>query len=479
LSIWRGIEFIGRGDKETLRFYDDLLGYVFKQIDGLKRLVAYVAEGDSELASNEAAMIGSARAYRQDSRQSHKKERRQKVTIPMKSNAQLGTELHQQLVRELDQLKDRLARVSTSVHKNPELGLKEYKSAELLCSELEKDSFQVERKVAGMDTAFRATIRGKPGGPTIALLAEYDALPEIGHACGHNLIATIALGAALALSKIMPQLKGNLVVLGTPDEEGTGGKVTMIENGFFKDVDAAMIVHPSNKTQVIADILAISSLEIKFKGKAAHAAASPEKGINALDAVIQTFNGINALRQHVLSDVRIHGIITDGGKRPNIVPETAAAFFFVRAADRKYKDEVLKRIKRCAQGAAAATGAKLELIVRPRALDDMKNNMTMAKTFEKYLAALGEKVQAPDPKAGKGSTDMGNVSYVVPSIHPSIAIGPKKLAGHSREFAVASVSEHGHEAMLIAAKAMALTSLDLFQDEALMQKVQNEFKKGK
>ena len=395
----------------------------------------------------------------------------------MKGSTQIGTEFHQQIVRELDQLKDRLMRVSTTIHKNPELGLNEYKSSELLCSELEKDGFEVERKVAGMDTAFRATFKGKPGGPTIALLAEYDALPEIGHACGHNLIATIALGAALATRKIMPQLKGNLVVLGTPDEEGTGGKVTMIENGFFKDVDAAMIVHPSNKTQVIADILAISSVEIKFKGKAAHAAASPEKGINALDAVIQTFNGINALRQHVRGDVRIHGIITDGGKRPNIVPETAASFFFVRAADRKYKDQVLRRIKKCAQGAAAATGAKLEFVVRPRALDEMKNNMTMVKKFEKHLAALGEKVQAPDPKAGKGSTDMGNVSYVVPSIHPSIAIGPKKLAGHSREFAAASFSERGHEAMLVAAKAMALTALDLFSDEALMEKVRREFKK--
>jgi len=395
----------------------------------------------------------------------------------MKGNVQPGTELHQEIAQELDQLKDRLVRVSTTIHKNPELGLKEYKSSELLCSELEKDGFEVERKVAGMDTAFRATLKGKPGGPMVALLAEYDALPEIGHACGHNLIATIALGAALSLRKVMPQLKGNLVVLGTPDEEGTGGKVTMIEHGFFKDVDAAMIVHPGNKTQVIADILAISSLEIKFKGKASHAAASPEKGINALDAVIQTFNGINALRQHVRNDVRIHGIITDGGKRPNIVPETAAAFFFVRAADRKYKNQVLTRVKKCAQGAAAATGAKLEFVVRPRGLDDMKNNTALAKTFEKYLKALGEKVQAPDPKAGKGSTDMGNVSYVVPSIHPSIAIGPKTLAGHSREFAVASVSDRGHEAMLNAAKAMALTTLDLFSDPSLTEKVKREFGK--
>jgi len=395
----------------------------------------------------------------------------------MKGNMQLGTELHQEIAQELDQLKDRLVRVSTAIHENPELGLKEYKSSELLCSELEKDGFEVERKIAGMDTAFRATLKGKPGGSTIALLAEYDALPEIGHACGHNLIATITLGAALAFRKVISQLKGTLVVLGTPDEEGTGGKVTMIEHGFFKDVDAAMIVHPSNKTQALADILAISSLEIKFKGKASHAAASPEKGINALDAVIQTFNGINALRQHVRSDVRIHGIITDGGKRPNIVPETAAASFFVRAADRKYKNQMLKRVKKCAQGAAAATGAKLEFVVRPRGLDDMKNNATLAKTFGKYLRALGEKVQAPDPKAGKGSTDMGNVSYVVPSLHPSIAIGPKTLAGHSREFAVASVSERGHQAMLNAAKAMALTALDLFSDSSLMEKVKRDFGK--
>jgi len=397
------------------------------------------------------------------------------VRIVMEGSADLRTELRQQVIREIDRLGDRLVEISKAIHSDPELGLQEYKSSELLASELEKNGFVVERKVAGMDTAFKATFKGKEDGPTIALLAEYDALPEIGHACGHNLIGTIALGAGLALSRVMPKLNGSVMVLGTPDEEGSGGKVTMIESGLFKDVDAVMIVHPSNKTQVVADILAISSVEIKFKGKAAHASSSPEKGINALDAVIQTFNGINALRQHVRSDVRIHGIITDGGKRPNIVPETASAFFFIRAADRRYKEKILRKVKRCAQGAAAATGAKLGFIVRPRALDDMKNNMTMAKLFEKNLKVLGEKVQAPDPKAGKGSTDIGNVSYVVPSIHPSIAIGPKKLAGHSREFAEASVSERGHEAMLIAAKAMALTSVDLFTDEALMKKVKREF----
>lgn len=395
----------------------------------------------------------------------------------MEGTADLRTELRQQVIQEVDRLRDRLVQVSKTIHSNPELGLQEYKSSELLAAELEKNGFVVERKVAGMDTAFKATFKGKQDGPTIALLAEYDALPEIGHACGHNLIATIALGAGLALSKVMPKLNGSVVVLGTPDEEGSGGKVTMIESGIFKDVDAAMIVHPSNRTQVVADELAISSVEIKFKGKAVHASSTPEKGINALDAVIQTFNGINALRQHVRSDVRIHGIITDGGKRPNIVPEAAAASFYVRAADRRYKDKILRRVKKCAQGAAAATGAKLEFIVRPRTLDDMKNNMTMAKLFEKNLRVLGEKVQAPDPKAGKGSTDMGNVSYAVPSIHPSIAIGPKKLAGHSREFAEASISERGYEAMLVAAKATALTSVDLFSDEALMNKVKREFAK--
>jgi amidohydrolase len=393
----------------------------------------------------------------------------------MEASHSIRVELREQVIRELDLLKGRLVEISRAIHANPELGLKEYKSSELLASELERNGFTVERGVAQMDTAFKATFKGRQAGPTIAFLAEYDALPEIGHACGHNLIATIALGAGLAMSKVMPKLNGSVVVLGTPDEEGSGGKVTMIENGIFKDIDAAMIVHPSNKTQVIADILAISSVDIKFKGKAAHASSSPERGINALDAVIQTFNGINALRQHLRSDVRIHGVITDGGKRPNIVPETAAAFFFIRAADRKYKDKVLQRVKRCAQGAAAATGAKLEFIIRARSLDDMKNNLTMARLFERNLKALGEKVQPPDPKAGKGSTDMGNVSYVVPSIHPSIAIGPKRLAGHSREFAEASVSERGHEAMLVAAKAMALTSIDLLTDEVLMKKVKQEF----
>lgn len=367
--------------------------------------------------------------------------------------------------------------ISRALHANPELGLQEYESSKLLAAELEKAGFKVQKPVAGMETAFKAVFKGKPGGPTIAVLAEYDALPEIGHACGHNLIATMSLGAGLAVSKIMPHVKGTLLVLGTPDEEGSGGKVTMIEKGIFKGVDAAMMIHPGTRTEAIADALAISSVEMKFKGKAAHASGSPEKGINALDAVIQMFNAINALRQHVRSDVRIHGIITDGGKRPNIVPETAAARFFIRAADRRYKDQVVRKVKRCAQGAARQTGAKLEFIVGPHPLDDIVNNPVLVRTITKHFENLGEKVKAPDPKRGKGSTDMGNVTHVVPAIHPHLAIAPPNMAGHSREFAAASISKRGHDAMIIGAKAMALTCVDLFADPKLMAETKRTFKR--
>ena len=392
------------------------------------------------------------------------------------SGRQVYSQQLRKIVGEVDRISGRLVKISRALHAYPELGLQEYQSSKLLASELKKNGFHVQQPVAEMETAFKATFKGKPGGPTLAVLAEYDALPEIGHACGHNLIATMALGAGLALSKIMPEVNGTLLVLGTPDEEGSGGKVTMIEHGIFRDVDAAMMIHPGTRTQVIAEALAISHVDIKFKGKAAHAAGSPEKGINALDAVIQTFNSINALRQHLRSDVRIHGVITDGGKRPNIVPETAAASFYVRATDRRYKDQVIQKLKRCAQGAAEQTGAKLEFKIGNHPLDAIKNNPILVQRITKHLRFLGERVKQPDPSRGKGSTDMGNVTQVVPSIHPHIAIAPASVAGHSREFAVASISKRGHEAMIIGAKVMALTCVDLFTNPRLMTEARRAFR---
>jgi len=275
----------------------------------------------------------------------------------------------------VDSIKDRLLTVSQDIFDHPELKFEEVHAAQVLADELRKDGFSVEPGVAGLDTAILATHPQTSVGPTVAILGEYDALPEIGHACGHNLIAASALGASLALGAIKADLPGKLVFMGTPAEEGGGGKVIMIEAGLFDGVDAAMMFHPSSHTVVDRGSLAITEVKLEFTGKPAHASASPEKGINALDAVIQTFNGLNALRQHIKDGARIHGIITNGGAKPNIVPEVAAAEFYVRAPESDYRDELLEKLRRCAEGAALATGATLSFETIGHAYKAMKPNL--------------------------------------------------------------------------------------------------------
>ena len=375
----------------------------------------------------------------------------------------------------VDSIKDRLLSASQDIFDHPELKFEEVHAAQVLADELRNDGFSVELGVAGLDTAILATHPQASDGPTVAILGEYDALPEIGHACGHNLIAASALGACLALGKIKSGLPGRLLFMGTPAEEGGGGKVIMIDAGLFDGVDAAMMFHPASHTVVDRGSLAISEVKIEFHGKASHASGSPEKGINALDAVIQTFNGLNALRQHIKDGARIHGIITDGGAKPNIVPEFASAVFYVRAPESDYRDELLEKLRRCAEGAALATGATLSFEIVGHAYKAMKPNRTMGEAFAKNLEALGEPLNPPLADAGLGSTDMGDVSQAVPAIHAYIQICDEKVAGHSREFAQASVSDRGREVMLIAAKVLAMTAIDLFTEPETMRRAKEEF----
>lgn len=377
----------------------------------------------------------------------------------------------------IDDYRDRLVAISDEIHRNPELAFKEFKAAKLLFDELKKAGFEVEQGVAGMETAIVATHPDKSEGPTLAILGEYDALPEIGHACGHNLIATAALGASLAVGSIKKDIPGKLVFMGTPAEEDVGGKIAMVEAGLFRDIDAAMMFHPSaGYTLVGRRGLAMTEVKIEFHGKAAHAAASPEKGINALDAIIQTFNGINAMRQHIKSTSRIHGIISHGGVKPNIVPEFASAEFYVRAVEDEYCQELLKKVENCAKGAASATGATLKFIVVSPSYQSRRMNKVMGEAFVKNLKALGEPI-IPLPKgSGAGSSDIGNVSQVVPAIHPYISICDNSIAGHSQEFEKAAASKKGQEAMLTAAKALAMTAIDLFTDKEMMERVSEEFR---
>ena len=374
----------------------------------------------------------------------------------------------------IDENRDQLIAISDEIHRNPELAFKEFKAAQLLVTELKKAGFKVEQGVAGMETAILAVHPDASEGPTI--LGEYDALPEIGHACGHNLIATAALGACLAVGSVKKEIPGKLVFMGTPAEEDVGGKIAMIDTGLFKGVDAAMMFHPSaGYTLVGRRGLALTEVKIKFHGKPAHASASPEKGINALDAVIQTFNGINAMRQHIKSTSRIHGIISHGGVKPNIVPDFAAAEFYVRAVEDDYCKELVGKLENCAKGAASATGATLEFEVVSPSYQSRVMNEAMGEAFIRNLEILGEPIIPLPPDSGAGSSDIGNVSHVVPAIHPYISICDKSIAGHSREFAEASASEKGQEAMLTAGKALAMTAIDLLTDPELMTRVKEEF----
>ncbi|MDO8442868.1 MAG: amidohydrolase, partial [bacterium] len=251
-----------------------------------------------------------------------------------------------------------LREIALKIHANPELGFQEVKAAGWLSQYLEENGFSLERGVGEIPTAFKA--RYGQGEPAIALLAEYDALPELGHACGHNLIATCAIGAGVAVKSVIDQLGGSIIIMGTPAEELYGGKIIMAERGVFNDVDIAMIVHPGTDNTATTEALACNTLEVEFWGKAAHAAARPEAGINALEAMLLSFAAINALRQHIKSTARIHGIITDGGKAANIVPAHSAGLFMVRAKENGYLDELKQKVLNCFTGAATATGARLE-----------------------------------------------------------------------------------------------------------------------
>jgi len=369
--------------------------------------------------------------------------------------------------------RQQLIQLSLNIHDNPELGFEEKKASAWLTGYLEDNGFHIEQGIAGLATAFRATYG--QGSPKIALLAEYDALPKIGHGCGHNIIAASAVGAAVASKSIVDQLGGSIIVLGTPGEEVLGGKIDMVKGGAFKEIDVAMIVHPDVRNTPTEEALACSTLEVEFFGRPAHAASQPHRGINALDAMILAFTSINSLRQHIRGDARIHGIITDGGEAPNIVPAHSAAVFLIRALDYDYLAELKDKVLNCFTGASVASGARLEYRWRDRTYAPMKSNMTLAGLFKQNLESLGRHVETFDPHFGLGSTDMGNVSQVVPSIHPTIAIASSEVLIHTPEFAAAAASQAGHEGLMDAGKALAMTVADILSQPGILDKIKQEF----
>ena len=381
------------------------------------------------------------------------------------------------VIEEIDARCHQLSELSLKIHSNPEPGFQEVKAARWLTHYLKENGFSIEQGICELPTAFRGSYG--QGKPAIAVLAEYDALPNLGHACGHNLIAACAVGAGIASKPAIDQFGGSILVIGTPAEELYGGKAIMADRGAFNNLDIAMMVHPGAHDTATTQSLACVALEVEFWGKAAHAAARPEAGINALEAMLQSFTAINSLRQHIKDKARIHGIITDGGEAANIVPAHSAGTFLVRAEDDTYLDELKQRVINCFIGAATASGARLEYKWGDIHYAPLRNNLSLAQLFSQNMQSLGRKVKLSDPDKTFGSTDMGNVSQLVPSIHPSVAIAPMEVVTHSPQFASAAASEAGIHGLLDAAKALSMTVVDLVANPELVDKVKEEFRQNK
>jgi amidohydrolase len=382
------------------------------------------------------------------------------------------SELKERVITTINAQSDILWGISTAIFNDPETGFNEYHASKLLTDYLKAAGFSVEMGIGGLETAFRASF-GFAKEPIIAILAEYDALVGLGHACGHNLIAASAVGAARGLSSLGKDINGQIQVIGTPAEETAGGKVLLAKAGIFDQIDAAMMFHPASKNMVLRRSLADVELTIEFFGKASHAAAAPEEGINALEAMILSFNNINALRQTLGLKDRIAGIITHGGEAPNIIPAYTCAKFSIRSLSSTKTKVLVEKVIACAQAGAQAVGCELKYKITP-GYKEIIPNKVLAGLFTTNLEQLGRVVIMPDLNERMGSTDMGDVSHLVPAIHPYLAIAPENVAGHTEEFKKYCISEAGKIAMLEAAKAMAMTGIDLFMNPDKLVKAKAE-----
>jgi amidohydrolase len=384
-------------------------------------------------------------------------------------------ELKGRMLAEVDEAAALLVDTSHQIHANPELSFEERFAHGLLTDVLEHRGVPVTRSAFDLETAFEATVGD--GGPTIAICLEYDALPVVGHACGHNVIAAAGLGAALAAAALASEAGGRVRILGTPAEEGGGGKVLMAERGAFEDVDAAMMVHPADADLLAMDAIAATHLEVVYEGVAAHAAAFPHLGRNALDAAVLGYVNVAALRQHIEATDRVHGVFLEGGDKANIVPERTRMQWMVRSARFASLEPLQKRVEACFEAGAAATGCTCAHRVSSPPYADMVDNPVLVGLYAANSEALGRPLA--DPRAGGarvvGSTDMGNVSYLVPSIHPMVKVAPKGVSIHSHEFTAHASSEAGDAAVLHGARAMAATVADLWADPGLVADARRAF----
>lgn len=380
-------------------------------------------------------------------------------------------ELIKRILHDVKTCKKDLMALCLKIHASPETGMAEFNASTWITEFLESHGFVINRGIEGLPTAFLANY-GK-GKPHIALLAEYDALPELGHACGHNIIGTAAAGAAVVAKHAIDSYGGMITVIGSPSEEFHCGKELLIRKGIFSDIDIAMMIHPGSQNASVISTLACVNLEIEFTGQEAHASANPEEGVNALEAMLLSFNAVNSLRQHIPESARIHGIITDGGQAANIVPAHSGAMFMVRATTMEYLEQLQRKVINCFKGASLATGAKLEYRWANVYCKPMKNNRTLAEIFNKNMATTGRVMETKE--VDFASTDMGNVSQIVPSIHPVIAIAPAGTSLHSIDFLNAAASDEGIKGMMDGMLAMALTITDILGHPNVISAIHTDF----
>ena len=397
-------------------------------------------------------------------------------------------ELKRKAKQNLDKILSSLIDIKNKIGENPELGSEEYESSKLLVNLLKRHEFEVEYPFGGMDTAFRAVYQKNSGGPIIAILAEYDALPGVGHGCGHNIIGTAGIGAGIAVSKLMDELEGEIWVIGTPAEEGHGpsggAKVRMVKDGFFDDVNVSFMIHPmTGKTVVSANFLAVKGINLEFHGKTSHAAADPHEGVNALNAAVLTYMAIHANRQQLRRDANavIHGIIKEGGLASNVIPDKSVLQFGVRSSDDTYIQTLVEMVKTSAKGAAMATGCTVETQTSQGLKSNIRNEpleelfLKMFKELDVEVVDIAKSLMEPPG----GSTDFADVTHIVPGIHPMIGITDEDMAMHSRDFADVTMTPSGDKGVEVGAKVMALATVEILTKPQLLEEIKNYFKEHK
>jgi len=387
-------------------------------------------------------------------------------------------EMKKQVCQDIDQRASDLIEISHQIHKHPELNFEEHFAHDTLTQYISDSKLKVDRGAYQLETAFDVSVNGGDG-PTVAVLCEYDALPGIGHACGHNIIAAAGLGAGVALSTVVELCGGKLRLMGTPAEEGGGGKIEMARRGAFKNIDAAMMIHPSDQDLARMNAIAIQQLFVRFEGLAAHAAVSPDRGKNALDAAVLGYMNVAALRQHIRPTERVHGIFTKAGEKPNIVPREAEMYWYVRSDTIESLQPLKARIAKCLEAGAMGADCTINFDWQKFTYADLADNLPLLTSYVQNSAQMGRDLTTDVlPGTGGGSTDMGNLSYLVPSIHPMLQVAPQGVSLHSAQFAEFTASKEADKAVIDGAKIMAMTAIDMWLSPTLQTQVRQAFGAG-